>query len=105
MEDTLRSSEALQEAGEASATDAQQSALAGVAMTLADVLERVEGSGLKSAAKRDLRWVINTFCTALGLAPIDVPADARAIRAHIERLSPAMLGIEPGTFDNITSGL
>jgi integrase len=74
-------------------------------MTLAEVIVHVDASTLSASAKRDLRWAINTFCSSLGLAPIDVMADAQVIRAQIERLSPAMLGIEPGTFDNIKSAL
>ena len=59
---------------------------------LADVLERLPTTDLPERAHRDVRWAINTFCTGLGVAPIDVPADARSIRDRLDSLSPAMLG-------------
>jgi integrase len=70
---------------------------------LADVLAQLPNTELPERAHRDVRWAINTFCTALGVAPIDVPADARSIRDLLENLSPAMLGLQPEAFNNIRS--
>ena len=70
---------------------------------LADVLAQLPNTDLPERAHRDVRWAINTFCTALGVAPIDVPADARAIRDHLDSLSPAMLNLTPKSFSNIRS--
>src|SRR5262249_29890762 len=83
------------------AVDPGQPTTPGAAMNLADVIAQLDAADLAARAKRALRWAINTFCNGLGLAPIDVRADARAIRSKIERLSPAMMGIEPRTFENI----
>lgn len=71
--------------------------------TLADVLEQIMKTDLPERAHRDVRWAINTFCTALGVAPIDVPANAASIRDRLDGLSPAMLGLTPEAFSNIRS--
>jgi hypothetical protein len=71
---------------------------------LADVLERLPMTDLPERAHRDVRWAINSFCNGLGVAPIDVPADARSIRDRLERLSPAMLGFRSeDPFNNMRS--
>jgi integrase len=71
---------------------------------LADVLERLPMTDLPERAHRDVRWAINTFCTGLGVAPIDVPADARSIRDRLDSLSPAMLGFRSvAAFSNMRS--
>jgi hypothetical protein len=71
---------------------------------LADVLERLPMTDLPERAYRDVRWAINTFCTGLGVAPIDVPADARSIRDRLDGLSPAMLGFRSvAPFSNMRS--
>jgi integrase len=70
---------------------------------LADVLAQLPNTGLPERAYRDVRWAINTFCTGLGVAPIDVPADARSIRDHLDGLSPAMLSLTSESFSNIRS--
>jgi integrase len=71
---------------------------------LADVLERLPMTDLPERAYRDVRWAINTFCTGLGVAPIDVPADARSIRDRLDSLSPAMLGFRSvAAFSNMRS--
>lgn len=71
---------------------------------LADVIECLPMTDLPERAHRDVRWAINSFCTGLGVAPIDVPADARNIRDRLDRLSPAMLGFRSeAPFNNLRS--
>jgi integrase len=71
---------------------------------LADVLERLPMTDLPEPAHRDVRWAVNALCTGLGVAPIDVAADARSIRDRLDRLSPAMLGFRSeASFNNMRS--
>ena len=70
---------------------------------LADVLASLQSTDLPECAHRDIKWAVNAFCAGLGVAPIDVPADARSIRDQLETLSPAMLRLQPASFNNIRS--
>lgn len=71
--------------------------------TLADILIQLPKMDLPKRAHRDIRWAINTFCRALGVAPVDIAAHARGIRERFDRLSPAMLGLQPEAYMNIRS--
>lgn len=72
--------------------------------TLATVLTAVENSDETPHRKRDIKWAINTLARATGRTPSDILADAPALRAELNGLSPAMLGLETlAALYNLTS--
>ncbi len=72
-------------------------------ISLADLLAHLPKFNFPEAAHRDVRWAVNTLCKALGLAPVDVAAEARVIRQRLDSISPAMIGLTPNSFSNMRS--
>lgn len=72
-------------------------------ISLADLLAHLPKFDIPEAAHRDIRWAVNTLCKALGLAPVDVAAEARVIRQRLDSISPAMIGLSPNSFNNMRS--
>jgi hypothetical protein len=70
-------------------------------LTLEAILTIIDGSDQASAKKRDMTWAIQAFARAAGRTPSDIVADAASIRALLSSMSPAMLGLQTGSFYNL----
>lgn len=68
--------------------------------TLADVLIIVAAANLAPARRRDLISSINRLCEMAGRSPLDMRAEAGALRAELRKIRPARFGVSAKTFSN-----
>lgn len=73
--------------------------------SLADALAALEGAALTDIQKRDTRSAVMTFCKALDLKPIEVPASNIFIRRKLESISFVALGYSKGRWANVKTGV
>jgi integrase len=73
-------------------------------LTLRDVIAHIkDGQHLAADRKGQLLSGIRTLCRVLGSDPVDVPANPPALRARIENVSYAAVGLTQGRWANIRS--
>lgn len=72
--------------------------------TLADVRDKLLRGADAGSPERKLQIsAINTLANVSGCAPDDLPADAPALRRHLETISPAMAGLTKGSWASVRS--
>jgi hypothetical protein len=76
------------------------------APSLDEVIERRSAdAGLSTTRRRDLVSALRRICALLERDPRVVPADVAALRAALNRISPARHGLAPKTWSNLKANL
>jgi integrase len=74
------------------------------AITVADVIGRLEADPSLSPARRSaMRSALRTVCRILNADPRSVPAELRNLRRRLEGVAPAATGLSRGRWNNVRS--
>ena len=74
------------------------------AATVADMIEQIATDPTISKRKRrDICWALRLAGTALGRQAGELPADPKALRQRLKRVSPAQAGVSQAAWRNMAS--